>query len=299
MSIIHTRHLLCMSAAVCLMAFGLSACQKNGDSVDRNDPETTVQDTEKESSSSENSKEQMSEGEDLKSDSTVDDADTASDGDSDVIVVDLSDMDDPAGDAYANIRTYSSGEYGTIETNHQSTLLADGTECYYYEIEEYYFNDSVKNASTINETLRGIYQEVETGYEADSAYYQNNSDPSEYYEGEGEPEIQVPYNYYKFYDLYYVGDDYVSLVYNDVYYLGGAHPYSNLYGITIDVNTGKQVSASEVTGQSDADILNMIKKSMGMDIEPTWEDVDYYITNTTIVYFYRQPNFYEDVQTVR
>lgn len=60
---------------------------------------------------------------------------------------------------------------------------------------------------------------------------------------------------------------------------------------TIDVKIQMAVSS--------VDILNMIKVSMGMDTAPTWEDVDYYITNTTIVYFYRQPNFYEDVQTVR
>lgn len=294
-----------------ILSIGLAGCQNSSNPVNTGAPDTAMQDSAADPSvqntaaNNENNNNADSEKADVKdpdadvSDSENEDADTASDGDSDVQVVDLSDMDDPAGDAYANIQTYSSEEYGTLETNHQSALLSDGTECYYYEIEEYYFNDSVNHASVINDTLRGIYQEIESGYEADSEYYKNADNPSEDYQGEGEPEINVPYNLYKFYGLYYVGEDYVSLVYNDVYYLGGAHPYSNLYGITIDVNTGKQVTASEVTGQSDADLLNMIKISMGMDTDPTWEDVDYYITNTTIVYFYRQPNFYEDVQTVR
>ena len=292
---LNKKQWLSVGVGLVVLTIGLTGCQARSDSSDTESEDGIVQDVQVT-----NSDVQGSDADNADNKNTNSSEDVASDHSaSDVQIVDLSDMDDPSGEAYANIQTYLSEEYGTIETNHQSTLLDDGTECYYYEIEEYYFNDSVKNASTINETLRGIYQETETGYEADSAYYQYNSDPSEYYEGEGEPEINVPYNYYKFYDLYYVGDDYVSLVYNDVYYLGGAHPYSNLYGITIDVNTGKQVTASEVTGQSDADLLNMIKVSMGMDTDPTWEDVDYYITNTTIVYFYRQPNFYEDVQTVR
>ena len=217
----------------------------------------------------------------------AEDADTASDGDGEY--VDMSEMDDPWADAYADVKIYPQEEYGTLSSSHQSTIGDDGEEYYYYEIEEYYFNDMVANSSAINDTLREIYQEIEASYEEAGASYLGYEQPDE----------NTPYNIYKFFALYYVGEDYVSLVYNDVYYLGGAHPYSNTEGITIDVRTGERVSASDITGQDTADLMNSLKVSMGTDEDLSWDDVDFYITNTTIVYFYRQPGFYENVSMPR
>ena len=77
--------------------------------------------------------------------------------------------------------------------------------------------------------------------------------------------------------------------------MGGAHPYSNLVGITIDCRTGKQVTASELLGKSDDEILKEVSKTMGMDVIGTWDDISFYITDSTIVFFYRMPLFWDDV----
>lgn len=93
----------------------------------------------------------------------------------------------------------------------------------------------------------------------------------------------------------YIGEDYVSILYNAVSYMGGAHPYSQFDGITIDCKTGEEVSASQLMGKSDDEILTEISNRMGLDIAGTWDEIDYYLTDSEIVFFYRMPGYWEDV----
>ena len=70
------------------------------------------------------------------------------------------------------------------------------------------------------------------------------------------------YQWY-FVRLCYVGEDYVSILYNDtVYWPGAAHPQSYLAPITIDVKTGAVVTDEEVLGCSWEDISSKIKDSV-------------------------------------
>ena len=77
--------------------------------------------------------------------------------------------------------------------------------------------------------------------------------------------------------------------------MGGAHPYSRFDGITIDCKTGQQVSASQLLEKSDEEILTEISNEMGFDYIGTWDDVDFYLTDSTMVFFYRMPGYWDDV----
>ena len=92
------------------------------------------------------------------------------------------------------------------------------------------------------------------------------------------------------------GQDYISILYNDVCDMGGAHPYSRMDGITIDCKTGEQVLASQLVEKEDEEILKEVSDAMGFDSLGTWEDMDFYLTDSTIVFFYRMPGYWDDVE---
>lgn len=183
-------------------------------------------------------------------------------------------------------KMYSIEEYGTVEEKQQE-YLEDGTDdvSYYYRMENFFFNANLPNAASVNHTLQQLYDEYEGDYiEGAKAHTFNVEEASD-----------TPYSYWHILSIEYVGEDYVSILYNDVSYMGGAHPYSRLDGITVDCKTGEQVSAAQFLGKSDEEILTEISSTMGFASIGTWDDVDFYLTDSTIVFFYRMPGFWEDV----
>ena len=182
-------------------------------------------------------------------------------------------------------KTYSIEDYGVVEEGRKEFFNDDdSTAVYYYKMENFLFHDNFPNADLINRTLQQVYDGKEKEY----------IETAEVYSSEDES-FDTPYSYWHVISLEYVGDDYISIMYNDVYYMGGAHPYSYLDGITIDCKTGEQVSASQLIEKSDGEILAEVSDLMGLDVMGTWEDIDFYITDSTIVFFYRMPGFWEDV----
>ena len=161
-------------------------------------------------------------------------------------------------------RTYDPEDYGRIvEIREEFTNENTEEITFYYEMENFYVNEAFENGDKINDTLQKIYDENEQGY--------------------------------KKYRLTFVGEQYISMVYNDIAYMGGAHPYSYFDGITIDCKTGEEVSASELLGKSDEDILKQVSEEMGMDMVAYWDAIDFYLTDSKIVFFYRMPNYWDDV----
>lgn len=183
-------------------------------------------------------------------------------------------------------KTYSIEEYGTVEEKRQE-YFADGTEnmSFYYKMENFFFSDTLSNAEQVNHTLQQIYDGYEESYIEGAKVHKSEVDEA----------LETPYTYWRILSLKYVGEDYVSILYNDVYYMGGAHPYSRFDGITIDCKTGQQVSASQLLEKSDKEILTEISNAMGIASIDAWDDVDFYLTDSTIVFFYRMPGFWEDV----
>ena len=57
----------------------------------------------------------------------------------------------------------------------------------------------------------------------------------------------------------------------------------------------EEVTASEILGESNEEILETISDLMGLDVVATWEDVDFYLQEDVIVFFYRMPGYWEEV----
>ena len=185
---------------------------------------------------------------------------------------------------------YKIEDYGIIKEKRQEYPEYETERiAYYYEMENFFFNDTFPNADVINQTLQEIYDEYEKGYQAGVEEHLYGM-----YEADAE-EFPTDYDMWNLLSLTYIGDDYVSLQYNNVSYMGGAHPYSCFVGITIDCKTGEKVSAPQVLGENNGTVLAKVSKAMGFDTISTWDDLDFYLTDSYVVFFYRYPGFWEDV----
>lgn len=179
---------------------------------------------------------------------------------------------------------YNVEDYGQlVDVREEFADEEIGELYYYYKLEEFFVNDTFSNAEAINNTLQQLYIERETEYKDIAESYQ------------GDSYMDTPYDYFHFVSIEFVDEDYISFLYSDIYYAGGAHPYTYLNGITIDCKTGKEVSALELLRMSDDEILTQVSSEMGLDAIATWDDVDFYLTESEIVFFYRMPNYWDDI----
>lgn len=188
-----------------------------------------------------------------------------------------------------NDKVYAADDYGQI-VNVREEFTGENTEeiTFYYEMENFYVNDSFENADKINATLQKIYDEYEQVYQEDAEVSKGGN-----YVG-GDP-ISTPYDSWHLLKLTLAGNQYISIQYNNIDYMGGAHPYSHFDGITINCETGEEVSVAEILRENDDEILQQVSKEMGFDVVASWDEIDYYLTDSTIVFFYRMPNYWEDV----
>lgn len=187
---------------------------------------------------------------------------------------------------YSKITEGDPAKYGKIEQEHHDFQDENGSVYYYYDMECFYFNDSYPEV--LNETLQTYYDSTREGYRQDSASY----------EGDSYDESNTPYDSLIFQYISYVGEDYVSLVYNSVTYMGGAHPYSAWDGITIDCRTGEIVSVDRFIDDSEEEVGEQLKSVLGMDVYDSAE-WDYYITENSVVFFYYDPRYWDSVATKR
>lgn len=177
-------------------------------------------------------------------------------------------------------------KYGSINKEHEDFQNQDGNVSFYYDMDCFYFDNSYP--SVLNETLQTYYDLMRESYCQDS----------ETYVGGSLEEQKTPYDSLIFQYFTYVEDDYISLVYNNVSYMGGAHPYSALDGITIDCSTGEIVSVNQFIEDSDDEIGSQLKTVLGID-QYNSKEWDYYITKESVVFFYYDPHFYVWVETKR
>lgn len=180
--------------------------------------------------------------------------------------------------------------YGFVEESRKEFFDEEnGGMSYYYKMERFFVNDSFANAALVNNTLKQIYDKYEENYLQASEIHSS-----------GVHNIAAPYSYWHILWINYVGDDYISITYNDVYYMGGAHPYSRFDGITIDCRTGEEVFAPHFLQKSDEEILIEVSSKMGFDqIVASWDKIDFCLKDDSIVFFYRFPGFWDDVAIQR
>lgn len=177
-------------------------------------------------------------------------------------------------------------KYGKIKQEHEEFQDQNGSNYFYYDIECFYFDPAYP--VILNETLQTFYDSKKEAYRHDSETYMDE----EYRDAPN-----VPFNNLIFQGITYAGDDYVSLLFNDVDYEGGAHPYSVLDGITIDCSTGEIVTVDRFIDDTDEEIGEQIGAVSGAVYNP--EEWDYYITDRTVVFFYHDPRFWTSVATKR
>lgn len=177
-------------------------------------------------------------------------------------------------------------KYGNMELEHEDFLNQDGGIGFYYDMECFYFDESYPEV--LNETLQGYYDSIRESYCSDS----------EVYIGDMTEEQNTPYESLLFQYITYVGEDYISLVYNNVSYMGGAHPYSFLDGITINCSTGEMVEVTDFVEESEEEIGEQLQNVLGFDYYDASE-WNYYITENSVVFFYYDPHFWDLVETKR
>ncbi len=180
-------------------------------------------------------------------------------------------------------------KYGSVKQEHKEFQSQNGGVYFYYDMECFYFDDSYPGI--LNETLQTYYDSVRESYYHDGETYSGG-------QMEEEPSTPTPYNSLIFQYFTYVGEDYISLVYNDVIYMGGAHPYSALDGITIDCRTGEMVSVNRFIDDSEEEIGEQLKRVLDIDAY-TSKEWDYYITENSVVFFYYDPRFFSLAATKR
>ncbi len=184
-------------------------------------------------------------------------------------------------------KTYQAGNYGITEKEEKKFYGEDGKESYYYKMENFYL--SATFSKRVNTTLQKIYDDYEEQYLRTAELIESGFDEFE------EPVSGIPNDYWHLEGLKYVGKDYISILYNDIPYMSNTHPYSRYDGITINCRTGKQAVASDFLEKSNEEILEEVSDKMGLDEVGTWDDIDFYITDSAIVFFYRVPDWREDV----
>ncbi len=175
-------------------------------------------------------------------------------------------------------------DYGDIKQEQEEFQDQEGNTFFYYEIECFYFDETYP--AILNETLQIYYDSKKATYRQDSETYTEDS------------YISTPCDSLIFFYVTYVGDDYVSMVFNDVNYPGGAHPISALEGITIDCSTGEIVAANRFIDDSEEEIGERIKAALGTEVF-TPKEWDYFITDKSVIFFYFNPRFMKFVETKR
>lgn len=197
---------------------------------------------------------------------------------------------DPSPEKKDEVKTYRPEDYGVVEKEEQEFYGEDGEVSYYYRMESFYLSGSFSRR--VNTTLQEIYDEYEAQYQRTAELIESGFDE---FDESREQVSGIPYDYWQLVGLKYAGKDYISILYNDIPYMSNTHPYSRFDGITINCRTGKEVTASEFLEKSDEEILEEVSNKMGLVDTATWDDIDFYLTDSTIVFIYRVPDWWEDV----
>ena len=189
---------------------------------------------------------------------------------------------------------YNAEEYGYTEVIEQYYLNDLGQEGCYYQLDCYYFSEDVDSEkySLVNQTLQNIYNEKEVEYRI---YCEDNIQYFELDESIANENQRKDYVKWFLVSVPYVGEDYVSLLFNDmVYYAGAAHALTYFTPITISVETGEIVTAEEIVNKSWPEICATVGMNE-LDEQEFVEEYGFYITDRTLTYKYRTNEFVEEI----
>lgn len=196
--------------------------------------------------------------------------------------------------AEENETVYLKEDYGVVSENRKDYYNDIQENTYYYEIDEFYFAED--KYAVVNKVLQQIYAQIESEYEEEAERYIGSYELDSSIENEAQ---KINYCEYICNGLLYVGDDYVSLLFNNcIYWEGAAHPYSYFDPVTINVRTGEIVTPEEVLGIDWETIRE--QGNIGMEDEEVFsEEYGFYITDRKLVYIYRTNVFVDTIEIER
>ncbi len=179
--------------------------------------------------------------------------------------------------------------YGRTELTERYYENENGETEYHYEVYQYYLSD-VK-FQKVNETLQSIYSAKALEYEA---YYETKASKGGFVYPESEMIPQGEYEEKTWYlvRVTYVGEDYVSILFNEVtYWPGAAHPNSYFSPVTIKVESGEVMQAEEILGRTQAEVSREIYG----DERLSTKDYGFYLYGEEVHFIYRFNRFVEEV----
>jgi hypothetical protein len=172
-------------------------------------------------------------------------------------------------------------QYVTYTSSEKDFEDENGKIIYHYIVYQYFLNDS--KYQKVNETLQDIYNKKELEYQ-------------EY--GEGERLLWIDYIDYEetiwyLYGLTYVGEDYVSFLFNEERTQAAANlPYYTT--VTIDVRTGEIVDLEDILGCT----WSELSQELFGTGELNSDDYAYYLFGEDVHFIYRT-KYFEDEIVVR
>ena len=207
-------------------------------------------------------------------------------------------------------REYILEEYGFFEKRDHEFINENDEVLYSYDMECFHFYNE-PNLEKVILTMDNFYNEIEENYQIEGNMQMEADFIARCRAENGEielneEELKTGHDYANlvFLGIKYVGNDYISTLYNRVSYMGGVHPYSMFEGVTINFKTGKRLSISEmieeVLKREEAEVLEEIRNKMGIEIlNSDFEGIDYYLTDSSVVFFYQMPGYWENVEIRR
>jgi hypothetical protein len=180
--------------------------------------------------------------------------------------------------------------YGSTEVLEKYYTDENGNNNYYYEIYQYIFSDS--KYQKVNDTLRNIYEAKEAEYKEYYASY----GPLIYYEDYPVEVKDYEEDIWYMVNLTYVGDDYISIIFNDVdYYPGAAHSMSYFSPVTIDVNTGEIADVGDILGCTWSELSQELFGSGKLNSD----DYGFYLLGEDVHFIYRFSHFVDEIVVTR
>lgn len=176
--------------------------------------------------------------------------------------------------------------YGAIQLAEQYYEDENGKIEYHYEVYQYIFSDS--KYQKVNETLQSIYTEKKLEYQKRYGLESGVNDLEPVPEGQKDYEERTWY----LVNLTYVGEDYVSLLFNEVTnWPGAAHPMSCFSPVTIDIGTGEVVETEEILGCTREELSQQLYG----DTRLNSLDYGFYLYGEEIHFIYRFSYFVDEI----
>ena len=176
--------------------------------------------------------------------------------------------------------------YGTIQLAEQYYEDENGKIEYHYEVYQYIFSDA--KYQKVNETLQSIYAEKKLEYQKRYGLESGLNDLEPVPEGQKNYEERTWY----LVNLTYVGEDYVSLLFNEVTnWPGAAHPMSCFSPVTIDIGTGEVVETEEILGYTREELSQQLYG----DTRLNSMDYGFYLYGEEIHFIYRFSYFVDEI----